>query len=59
MAKKVIGEIKLQIAAAKANPSPPVGPALGQKGVNIMEFCKAVMPIKALLSSLSNRLRRI
>ncbi|WP_298063602.1 50S ribosomal protein L11 [uncultured Campylobacter sp.] len=41
MAKKVVGEIKLQIAAAKANPSPPVGPALGQKGVNIMEFCKA------------------
>ena len=41
MAKKVIGEIKLQIAAAKANPSPPVGPALGQKGVNIMEICKA------------------
>ncbi len=41
MAKKVIGEIKLQIAAAKANPSPPVGPALGQQGVNIMEFCKA------------------
>lgn len=41
MAKKVIGEIKLQIAATKANPSPPVGPALGQKGVNIMEFCKA------------------
>ncbi|MDD4505074.1 MAG: 50S ribosomal protein L11, partial [Sulfurospirillaceae bacterium] len=40
-AKKVIGEIKLQVAAAKANPSPPVGPALGQKGVNIMEFCKA------------------
>jgi large subunit ribosomal protein L11 len=41
MAKKVIGEIKLQIAAGKANPSPPVGPALGQNGVNIMEFCKA------------------
>ncbi len=41
MAKKVTGEIKLQIAAAKANPSPPVGPALGQQGVNIMEFCKA------------------
>ena len=41
MAKKVIGEIKLQIAAAKANPSPPVGPALGQRGLNIMEFCKA------------------
>jgi len=41
MAKKITGEIKLQIAAGKANPSPPVGPALGQKGVNIMEFCKA------------------
>jgi large subunit ribosomal protein L11 len=41
MAKKVIGQIKLQITAGKANPSPPVGPALGQKGVNIMEFCKA------------------
>ena len=41
MAKKVIGEIKLQIPAAQANPSPPVGPALGQRGVNIMEFCKA------------------
>jgi large subunit ribosomal protein L11 len=41
MAKKVIGMIKLQIPAGKANPSPPVGPALGQHGVNIMEFCKA------------------
>ena len=41
MAKKVTGFIKLQIEAGKANPSPPVGPALGQKGVNIMEFCKA------------------
>ena len=41
MAKKVIGLIKLQIPAGKANPSPPVGPALGQHGVNIMEFCKA------------------
>lgn len=40
MAKKVIGEIKLQIPAGQANPSPPVGPALGQRGVNIMEFCK-------------------
>ncbi len=40
MAKKVVGFIKLQIPAGKANPSPPVGPALGQKGVNIMEFCK-------------------
>ena len=41
MAKKLIGELKLQIPAGKANPSPPVGPALGQRGVNIMEFCKA------------------
>ncbi len=41
MAKKVIGLIKLQIAAGKANPSPPIGPALGQHGVNIMDFCKA------------------
>ncbi len=40
MAKKVVGMIKLQIPAGKANPSPPVGPALGQHGVNIMEFCK-------------------
>ena len=40
MAKKIDGFIKLQIPAGKANPSPPVGPALGQKGVNIMEFCK-------------------
>ena len=41
MAKKVIAEVKLQIPAGQANPSPPVGPALGQRGVNIMEFCKA------------------
>ena len=41
MAKKIVGQIKLQIDAGKANPSPPVGPALGQHGVNIMEFCKA------------------
>jgi len=41
MAKKVKGYVKLQIPAGKANPSPPVGPALGQQGVNIMEFCKA------------------
>lgn len=41
MAKKVTGQIKLQIPAGQANPSPPVGPALGQRGVNIMEFCKA------------------
>ena len=41
MAKKIVGYIKLQIPAGKANPSPPVGPALGQRGLNIMEFCKA------------------
>lgn len=41
MAKEVVGQIKLQIQAGQANPSPPVGPALGQAGVNIMEFCKA------------------
>ncbi|MCB9927795.1 MAG: 50S ribosomal protein L11 [Alphaproteobacteria bacterium] len=41
MAKKITGYIKLQVPAAKANPSPPIGPALGQRGVNIMEFCKA------------------
>ncbi|PIF02844.1 MAG: 50S ribosomal protein L11 [Desulfococcus sp.] len=41
MAKKVVGQIKLQVAAGKANPSPPIGPALGQHGVNIMDFCKA------------------
>ena len=41
MAKKVMGTLKLQVPAGKANPSPPVGPALGQRGINIMEFCKA------------------
>ena len=41
MAKKIIGQVKLQIPAGQANPSPPVGPALGQRGVNIMEFCKS------------------
>ena len=41
MAKKVVGYIKLQVPAGQANPSPPIGPALGQRGLNIMEFCKA------------------
>ena len=41
MAKKVVGYIKLQVPAGKANPSPPIGPALGQRGLNIMEFCKS------------------
>lgn len=41
MAKKVAGQLKLQVKAGSANPSPPIGPALGQRGINIMEFCKA------------------
>ena len=41
MAKKVVGTLKLQVPAGQANPSPPIGPALGQRGINIMEFCKA------------------
>ena len=65
MAKKVTTYIKLQVAAGKANPSPPVGPALGQHGVNIMEFCKAFnaqtqsmeqgMPIPVVITVYSDR----
>lgn len=65
MAKKINGYIKLQIPAGKANPSPPVGPALGQHGVNIMEFCKAFnaetqsmeagMPIPVIITVYSDR----
>jgi large subunit ribosomal protein L11 len=65
MAKKVQAYVKLQIPAAKANPSPPVGPALGQQGVNIMEFCKqfnaatqkleAGMPIPVIITVYSDR----
>ncbi len=65
MAKKVQAYIKLQVAAGKANPSPPVGPALGQHGVNIMEFCKAFnaqtqsmeagMPIPVVITVYSDR----
>lgn len=65
MAKKIDGYIKLQIASGKASPSPPVGPALGQRGVNIMEFCKAFnaatqkmesgMPIPVVITVYSDR----
>jgi len=65
MAKKIEGYIKLQIPAGKANPSPPVGPALGQRGLNIMEFCKqfnaatqgmeAGMPIPVIITAFSDR----
>ncbi len=65
MAKKILGFIKLQIPAGKANPSPPVGPALGQRGLNIMEFCKAFnaatgkmepgMPIPVVITAYQDR----
>lgn len=65
MAKKIVGYIKLQIPAGKANPSPPVGPALGQRGLNIMEFCKAFnaatqkmepgMPIPVIITAYADR----
>ena len=65
MAKKVIGFIKLQVGAGKANPSPPIGPALGQRGLNIMEFCKAFnaktqsmepgLPIPVVITAFSDK----
>ena len=65
MAKKIDGYIKLQVPAGKANPSPPIGPALGQRGVNIMEFCKAFnaqtqqmeagMPIPTIITVFADR----
>ena len=65
MAKKIIGFIKLQVPAGKANPSPPIGPALGQRGLNIMEFCKAFnaatqqleqgMPIPVVITAYGDR----
>jgi large subunit ribosomal protein L11 len=65
MAKKVVGIIKLQVPAGKANPSPPIGPALGQRGLNIMEFCKAFnaatqnlepgMPIPVVITAYGDR----
>lgn len=65
MAKKITGYIKLQVAAGQANPSPPIGPALGQAGLNIMEFCKAFnaktqgmeagMPIPVVITAYSDR----
>jgi len=65
MAKKVVGYIKLQVPAGKANPSPPIGPALGQRGLNIMEFCKAFnaqtqklepgMPIPVVITAFADK----
>jgi len=65
MAKKIVGYVKLQVPAGQANPSPPVGPALGQKGLNIMEFCKAFnaatqgmeagAPIPVLITAFADR----
>jgi large subunit ribosomal protein L11 len=65
MAKKITGYIKLQVPAGKANPSPPIGPALGQRGLNIMEFCKAFnaatqgmepgMPIPTVITAYADR----
>lgn len=65
MAKKIVGFIKLQVPAGKANPSPPIGPALGQRGLNIMEFCKAFnaqtqnleqgMPIPVVITAYGDR----
>ncbi|MEC9345741.1 MAG: 50S ribosomal protein L11 [Pseudomonadota bacterium] len=65
MAKKITGYIKLQVPAGSANPSPPIGPALGQRGLNIMEFCKAFnaqtqqmekgMPIPVVITAYSDR----
>ncbi|BBK30197.1 LSU ribosomal protein L11P [Stella humosa] len=65
MAKKIVGYIKLQVPAGKANPSPPIGPALGQRGLNIMEFCKTFnaqtqnlepgMPIPVVITAYGDR----
>lgn len=65
MAKKIAGYVKLQVPAGKANPSPPIGPALGQRGLNIMEFCKAFnaatqglepgMPIPVVITAFADR----
>jgi len=65
MAKKVVGFIKLQVPAGSANPSPPIGPALGQRGLNIMEFCKAFnaqtqnlekgMPVPVVITAYADR----
>jgi large subunit ribosomal protein L11 len=65
MAKKIVGYVKLQVPAGKANPSPPIGPALGQRGLNIMEFCKQFnaatqgmepgMPIPVVITAFADR----
>ena len=65
MAKKIVGFVKLQVPAGKANPSPPIGPALGQRGLNIMEFCKAFnaqtqgiepgLPLPVVITAFANK----
>src|SRR4051794_23662094 len=65
MAKKIVGQIKLQVPAGKGNPSPPIGPALGQRGLNIMEFCKQFnaatqgmepgMPVPVVITAFGDR----
>src|SRR5215217_920156 len=59
MAKKIVGFVKLQVPAGKANPSPPIGPALGQRGLNIMEFCKAFKLEKGSPTPHSNKVGKI
>ena len=59
MAKKIVGYVKLQVPAGKANPSPPIGPALGQRGLNIMEFCKAFnepgLPLPVVITAFADK----
>ena len=67
MAKKIVGFVKLQVPAGKANPSPPIGPALGQRGLNIMEFCKAFnaqtqgvepgLPLPVVITAFADKIR--
>jgi ribosomal protein L11 len=69
MAKKIVGFVKLQVPAGKANPSPPIGPALGQRGLNIMEFCKAFnaqtqgvepgLPLPVVITAYADKSKRL